>query len=194
MKLYSKLIENSCLLRQPIKNLKENKSIKKANMKCSCDVFLSRLPQNSHILDLEAKSSSNHCYFEERGHQVITLDTTYPICLSEESYFLNTLNFKEVFEGIWAGTSLCYASRLELIQAIKRLEMLLKPEGLLLTCFKYGECEGKYEEKCFIDFNIDTAELYLNTDHLRICSMWRSQDDDTFNKDSYLINIISKKI
>ncbi len=58
------------------------------------------------------------------------------------------MNFEDnSFDGVWAYTSLLHVSKEEMIEAIKKIHKLLKPDGIFLIGMIEGEFEGDVERE-----------------------------------------------
>ena len=102
------------------------------------------------VLDLGCGSGDHSLYFKEQGLDVTAVDLSEEMILLCKEKGLKTflmdienLEFQEVFfDGIWAVTSLLHLPKQKVSSVIKKLNLLLKPEGILYVCVKEGKGES----------------------------------------------------
>ena len=111
------------------------------------NIFLSYLSVNSHILDLGCGTGRDSKYFIDKGYQVTSIDGSIEMCKVAESLlnrevkqinFLD-INYNNEFDGIFACASLLHLSNEDLLIVLNKISSALKQNGILYTCFKYGE-------------------------------------------------------
>ena len=107
------------------------------------------------ILDLGCGSGDHSLYFKERGLDVTAIDLSEEMIKLCKEKGLNAfvmdierLDFKDnSFDGVWAVTSLLHIPKSKLPKVIKKLNLILKDNGILYVCVKEGEGEGLVEDK-----------------------------------------------
>ena len=162
------------------------------------DIFLSYLDKNSKILDMGCGTGRDSKYFKELGHIVKSIDGSLEMCkvasnlLNEEVEQLNFLNinYKEEFDGIFACASLLHLSSEDLLIVLRKISNALKENGILYTCFKYGE-EERFEERYYNDMTLDKfKEITKEIKELKLIKSWKSEQQKTNRQ---FINFILRK-
>ena len=118
------------------------------------DEFIEGLPAGAKILDLGCGSGRDTKYFLEHGYRVDAIDGSAELCALASEYtgiqvkcqLFQELDASEVYDGIWACSSLLHLSYGELDEVLYRIEKALKPQGILYMSFKYGVFEGESED------------------------------------------------
>ena len=103
------------------------------------------------ILDLGCGSGRDTKYFLEHGYRVDAIDGSAELCALASEYtgipvkcqLFQELDASEVYDGIWACSSLLHLSYGELDEVLYRIEKALKPQGILYMSFKHGVFEGE---------------------------------------------------
>lgn len=163
------------------------------------DIFLSYLSVNSNILDLGCGTGRDSKYFIDKGYQVTSIDGSKEMCklattlLQKEVKQINFLdmNYKNEFDGIFACASLLHLSQEDLLIVLKKISNALKQNGILYTCFKYGE-NTRIDNGRF--YNDITEEKFIslcnNVNELKILKSWITQQ---YKSDTKFINFIIRK-
>ena len=133
------------------------------------DEFLEKLPVGAQILDLGCGSGRDTKYFLKHGYQVNAIDGSAELCALATEYtgipvkcqLFQELAASEVYDGIWACSSLLHLSYGELDEVLYRIEKALKPQGILYMSFKYGVFEGERNGRYFLDFTEEKLEQLL---------------------------------
>ena len=163
--------------------------------------FLELLPENADVLDLGCGSGRDGKAFEEAGCYVTLLDGSAEMCkLAEITMGKEVLNmrfdemdFKEVFDGIWACASLLHVPEEEMDQIMQKVCRALKPEGILYASFKYGEGEEYRNHRLFHDYTPQSLEEMMSRQReMEVLETWLS-DDVRDGRDEKWVNILLKK-
>lgn len=133
------------------------------------DEFIEGLPAGAKILDLGCGSGRDTKYFLEHGYRVDAIDGSAELCALASEYtgipvkcqLFQELDASEVYDGIWACSSLLHLSYGELDEVLYRIEKALKPQGILYMSFKYGVFEGERNGRYFLDFTEEKLEQLL---------------------------------
>ena len=163
------------------------------------DIFLSYLSENSHILDLGCGTGRDSKYFINKGYQVTSIDGSYEMCniarslLKKEVEQINFLDidYKEKFDGVFACASLLHLDNEDLIVILKKISSALKQNGILYTCFKYGDSTRVDKGRFYNDMNEEKfLDLIKNIENLKILKSWITEQ---YKSDTKFLNYIIKK-
>ncbi len=163
------------------------------------DMFLSYLSSNSHILDLGCGTGRDSKYFVDKGYQVTSIDGSYEMCniaktlLQKQVEQINFLdiNYKEEFDGVFACASLLHLDNEDLIVVLNKISSALKQNGILYTCFKYGNSTRIDKGRFYNDMNEEKfLDLIKNIENLKIIKCWIGEQ---YKSDTKFINYIIKK-
>lgn len=113
------------------------------------DEFVKGLPPGARILDLGCGSGRDSKKFVEMGFHVTAIDGSAELCeiaskttgLGVRCLLFQDLDYEEIFDGIWACSSLHHLTREDLQATLLKVMKALVPGGLLFTCFKYGNAD-----------------------------------------------------
>jgi len=163
------------------------------------NIFLSYLEESSHILDLGCGTGRDSKYFIDKGYQVKSIDGSKEMCKVAENLlnrkveqinFLD-INYNEEFEGIFACASLLHLSNDDLLIVLKKISNSLKQNGILYTCFKYGDSTRIDNSRFYNDMNEEKfTNLSKNIEELKILRTWVTEQ---YKSDTKFINFIIRK-
>lgn len=165
--------------------------------------FVSKLEKGSHILDFGCGSGRDTNYFLSQGYQVTATDGSVELCklageytgISVKHMMFQELEEKEVYDGIWACSSILHLPFPELNDVFQRITAALKKEGILYTSFKYGNYEGERNGRYFTDMTEDRFSDFLkNIKGLELEEQWVTSDVRPGRGDEKWLNIILRKI
>ena len=138
-------------------------------------------------------------YFKELGHIVKSIDGSLEMCkvasrlLNEEVEQLNFLDidYKEEFDGVFACASLLHLSNEDLLVVLKKISNALKENGILYTCFKYGDSTRVDKGRFYNDMNEEKfINILNNVEDLKILKTWVTEQ---YKTDTKFINYIIRK-
>ena len=164
------------------------------------DIFLSYLNSKSHILDLGCGTGRDSKYFMDKGYQVTSIDGSYEMCkvaenlLKKEVEQINFLDidYKEQFDGVFACASLLHLDNKDLIVVLNKISRALNQNGILYTCFKYGNSTRVDNGRFYNDMNEEKfLDLIKNIENLKILKSWISEQ---YKSDTKFLNYIIKKV
>lgn len=164
--------------------------------------FLSKLGKGFHILDFGCGSGRDARYFLEHGYQVTAMDGSAELCKLASKYtgipvkhmMFQELDEREIYDGIWACSSILHLPLPELYDVFCRIVGALKKEGVLYTSFKYGNYEGERNGRYFTDMTEDRFSDFLkNIQGLQLEEQWVTSDVRTGRGDEKWLNIILRK-
>lgn len=151
------------------------------DMSVQISKFLSFVPAAGRILDCGCGSGRDSKTFLDLGYDVTGIDGSEKLCRLAADYTgravickdFSDIDYRAEFDGIWACASLLHLPMSELPGVIDKLQVALKPGGVLYSSFKYGSGERiDYEGKSYCDLNESSAGLLFGAD----AEMWRTTD------------------
>lgn len=142
---------------------------KKVDFSKMQNLFLSRLSCGASILDFGCGSGRDTKCFLEKGYQVTATDGSEELCRLASEYtgiqvrqmLFQELSEIDVYDGIWACSSILHLSYKELVEVMLRMANALKRNGIVYTSFKYGEFEGERNGRYFTDMTEEKFEKFL---------------------------------
>ena len=163
------------------------------------DIFLSYLNKNSKILDMGCGTGRDSKYFKKLGYLVKSIDGSLEMCkvasnlLNEEVEQLNFLdiNYNNEFDGVFACASLLHLSNEDLLIVLNKISNALKENGILYTCFKYGDSTRVDNDRFYNDMNEEKfINILNNVEDLKILKTWITEQ---YKTDTKFINYIIRK-
>ena len=160
------------------------------------------LPEGGTFLDLGCGSGRDTKYFLEHGYRVDAIDGSAELCALASEYtgipvkcqLFQELDASEVYDGIWACSSLLHLSYGELDEVLYRIEKALKPQGILYMSFKYGVFEGERNGRYFLDFTEEKLEQLLKK-HTSLQQLRNFLTEDVRpDREERWLNLFLKKI
>lgn len=127
-----------------------------ANLQVVYDEFLSRIPAKSYILDFGCGSGRDSKFFIENGYKVKAIDGSIEMCKLASKYInqdVECMKFEEldeenIYDGIWACSSIVHVEKEKLLNILNKMIKALKQNGVIFVSFKKGTGyeikEGKY--------------------------------------------------
>lgn len=166
------------------------------------DQFLALLPPGAKILDFGCGSGRDTRYFLDRGYCVDATDGSEEMCRYAEKYtgipvrkmLFSELNAVDVYDGIWACSSILHVRLPELPDVFGKMVRALRKHGIIYTSFKYGTYAGMRNGRYFTDFKEESFEKFLSDiPNLRIRQMWVTSDVRPGRADEKWLNLILEK-
>lgn len=164
------------------------------DMQEHCDRFIGLLPEGGSILDLGCGSGRDSAYFISHGFDVTAMDASEEMCdlasihIGQDVLQLSfaEIDFNKVFDGIWACASLLHVPGDQIKEIFAKVINSLKNDGILYMSFRYGDFEGKRDNRYYKDYR--TKELkelisrYENLELIEIqkCADYRENSDITW--------------
>ena len=123
-------------------------------------LFEKYLPQGGYILDFGCGSGRDSKHFLEQGYQVRATDGSRAICKLASEYIgqkvdyllFNELDDENIYDGIWACSSILHVERENLPNIFTRMLRAIKPGGVIYTSFKVGNGAKVKEGKLYTEF------------------------------------------
>lgn len=166
------------------------------------DLFLEYLPENGYILDFGCGSGRDTKYFKEKGYKIEAIDGSEELCqiaseysgIKVECMLFQDLNENDQYDGIWACASILHLSKTEMKDVLKKMIRSLKKNGIIYTSFKYGEFEGKKNDRYFSDFTEKIfQEYFINIEGVELEKQWVTADVRPDRGEEKWLNIILRK-
>lgn len=165
--------------------------------------FTDKLQNNAQILDFGCGSGRDTKYFLEHGFQVTAIDGSKELCRLASEYTgieVKQMLFQELsdinlYDGIWACSSILHLQKTELKQVLKKMEQALKSNGIVYTSFKYGTFEGERNGRYFTDMMEESFENMLKgIEGLVVEEQWITTDVRPGRGEERWFNLILRKI
>lgn len=164
--------------------------------------FMELLPESSAVLDLGCGSGRDSLYFIEKGYDVTSIDGAGELCelaqihIGHDVLCMNyeDMDFKEVFDGVWACASLVHIPRDNMDSILDKITKSLKPDGVLYMSFKYGEYSGTQKGIHYTEYKPRIMrELIGNHKDLEIIEIFRTDDVRPERKSEEWVNVFLRK-
>ena len=131
-----------------------------ADMTKYYNMFLKYIKKKGKILDFGCGSGRDSLYFKNRGYEVYPLDGSIELCKLASSYTgldvkcMNFFDFNEVniYDGVWACSSLVHVNKRNLINILKKLRDSIKEEGVIYLSLKNGEGQELTDDGRYYNF------------------------------------------
>lgn len=166
------------------------------------DRFLAKLEKGAKILDFGCGSGRDTKYFLEQGFAVTAADGSEELCkragehtgIPVKHMLFLELDEMDVYDGIWACSSILHLSREDLREVFRWMARALKRGGILYTSFKYGTYEGERGGRYFTDMTEETFQDFLQeTEGLTTEEQWISLDVRPNRGTERWLNLILRK-
>ena len=164
--------------------------------------FIRKLSQGAAILDFGCGSGRDPKYFLSQGYQVDALDGSEEMCrlageytgISVRHMLFQELSAKNIYDGIWACSSILHLPYHELKEVFLKMACALKENGIVYTSFKYGIFEGERNGRYFTDMTEEKMEKLLQeVSVFHTEELWISEDVRPGREDEKWLNIILRK-
>ena len=162
--------------------------------------FEAHLNEKGTILDLGFGSGRDALYFQSKGYEVYAIDPEIEFVKHGQEISLKhvyqgkaeTMEFCNLFDGIWACASLLHVPSKDLNLAFRKCAIALKERGIMYASFKYGDFEGERNGRYYLDINETSIKKYLQDTGLTIIETSLTEDVRP-DKDEKWINFLLKK-
>lgn len=181
-----------------------HKNTAKLNMDDFYERFLKLLPKTAHILDAGCGGGRDAKYFLSQGYKVTAFDASKGMveCAKREinqpvlKLRFQKMNFKNVFDGVWACASLLHVPYHETRDVYQRIHDALKPGGIFYASYGYGKDSVIAEGREFYCMNKKTISPYLER-LFEVLDIWKTPDGvprQAPGNDKVWLNFIAKKL
>lgn len=164
--------------------------------------FLNKLKPGARILDFGCGSGRDTKCFLDAGFTVDATDGSVEFCQIASRYtgiLVNQMLFQEldsieVYDGIWACSSILHLPKRELFDVMCRMRDALKAAGIIYTSFKYGTFEGERNGRYFTDFTEETfREFGKEVSGLELEECWITVDARPERVNEKWLNLMLRK-
>ncbi len=172
------------------------------DMQENWDEFSALLPEGGSILDLGCGSGRDSAHFISCGFDVTAMDASEEMCELASIHIgqdvlqlsFDEIDFKEVFDGIWACASLLHVPGRKIDDILNKVIDSLKVNGVLFMSFQYGDFEGERNGRYYKDYRTkDLKELILKHENLELLELMKC-DDSRQHSDKVWIYALVRKI
>lgn len=171
------------------------------DMQDSWDKFSSLLPEGGSILDLGCGSGRDSAYFISHGFDVTAMDASEEMCELASIHIgqdvlqlsFDEIDFKEVFDGIWACASLLHVPSSRIDDIFNKVIDSLKINGVLFMSFRYGDFEGERDGRYYTDYRTRALkELILKHENLELLELQKCEDSRPDSDKAWIYALIRK--
>ena len=164
--------------------------------------FINKLQDGSHIIDFGCGSGRDTKYFLDKGFQVTAIDGSIELCkyaseftgLNVKHMYFQELCDVELYDAVWACSSILHLSYYELKDVMFKMITSLKNGGIIYTSFKYGNFEGERNGRYFIDMDNEKFENFINEfSDITIEELWVTGDVRPGRSKEQWLNVILRK-
>lgn len=172
---------------------------KNADMSNLYNFFEKYLQVGDTVLDLGFGSGRDSLYFSNK-YKTYSIDPVKGFVDLGKSLGLKNvyqmsaedMNFDNMFDGIWACSSLLHVLPNNLNFVFKNCELSLNKNGVIYVSFKYGNFCGVRNGRYFIDLTEESINQYLVGTDLKIAEYMITEDVRPDRNEKWL-NVILKK-
>ena len=134
-----------------------------AKMKKQYDMFLKYVKENGKILDFGCGSGRDGLFFKDNGYDVTLIDGSIELCKLASEYTgldVKCMDFKDfndidMYDGVWACSTLLHIPRKDMLDILKRIRYSLKENGYLFASFQDNDKEEyKSDGRYFSDLTV----------------------------------------
>jgi SAM-dependent methyltransferase len=174
----------------------------KVDFRQTQDKFAVQIMIGGRILDFGCGSGRDTKYFMERGFCVDAVDGSEKICEIASAFIgspvhkmlFQELDAVDLYDGIWACSSILHLPKTELKGVLGKMSKALKSDGMIYTSFKYGKFEGIRNGRYFTDFTEETFSDFLkDIPGIRLEELWITNDVRPDRGEEKWLNLILRK-
>ena len=165
--------------------------------------FMNKLQAGCHILDFGCGSGRDSKCFINKGFQVTAIDGSIELCkyaseltgLNVKHMYFQELCDIDVYDAIWACSSILHLSYSELKDVMLKMITSLKQGGVIYTSFKYGVYEGERNGRYFTDMDNDKFNKFIvQFNNITVEEVWVTGDVRPGRSNEQWLNVILRKI
>lgn len=165
--------------------------------------FLDQLADDAHILELGCGSGRDSKAFMDMGYTVIPVDGNAEVAACAEQYLgrpvavttFQTLDYHNVFDGVWASASLLHCPRPQLPDVLTRISQALTDGGVAYLSFKWGDGDSVDDRgRHFTNFTEDSLAVLLDTlSDISVIKIWNESKPLRDGKQRW-VNVLLRKV
>ena len=165
--------------------------------------FMNKLQAGCHILDFGCGSGRDSKCFINKGFQVTAIDGSIELCkyaseltgLNVKHMYFQELCDIDVYDAIWACSSILHLSYYDLKDVMAKMIVALKQNGIIYTSFKYGKYEGERNGRYFIVMDDDKFKNFIiNYPNITVEELWITGDVRPGRSNEQWLNVILRKL
>ena len=154
------------------------------------------------ILDLGCGAGRDTKYFLGNGFDGMDVDGSQVLCSYASEFtgievrclLFENLDYIKRFDGVWACASLLHVSKDQIKDVLTKVNRALKSEGILFTCFKYGDFEYEKDGRFFSNYTEKTIKSIINEESgFEIIEIFVTGDVREDRSDQRWVNVIARK-
>lgn len=165
------------------------------------DKFLNYLKSDAKILDFGCGAGRDAKYFLEHGYDVDASDGSVEMVkaaskltgLDVKLLLFEDLNEKDMYDGIWACSSILHCKKGQLIIVFQKMADALKENGIVYTSFKYGNDSCERNGRYFTDFTSESFHDFMLKIPFALVEEWQSSDIRPGRENEKWLNLILRK-
>lgn len=164
--------------------------------------FLALLPSGARILDVGCGGGRDLKAFRERGFNPFGIDSSIALVEIARDYSgvdvavakVETIDFVEKFDAVWACASLLHLPRTELPEALRRIKHSLVSGGVLFLSVQSGSGEEILEDGRFYAHYTD-AEIRMSVSAIGfdVLETWKTPDSYASRAWISWVNLLARK-
>ena len=164
--------------------------------------FLELIPKTGIILDAGCGSGRDTRFFMHQGLKVIAFDNSSKMVKLASDFTgreclhlsFEEIEFKNKFHGVWACSSLLHVPKNRMLHVLGKLNVALKPAGIMYISFKYGDAEFFKDGRHFSNYTEKSFTILLaKLKGIDIIRYWKTSDLRPGRKNEKWLNILLKK-
>lgn len=164
--------------------------------------FLELLPLNACILDVGCGGGRDLREFRERGYETFGIDPSPALVEIARQYSgakvavakVETMEFDEKFDGVWACASLLHLPRAELPNALHHIDRSLTPGGILFLSVQAGHGQAFGEDgRFYARYYGSEIRIAVHTSGFDILKTWETSDVLPGRTNICWINLLARK-
>ena len=166
------------------------------------DKYINKLQTGCHILDVGCGSGRDSKYFNDKGFQVTAIDGSVELCkfaseltgLEVKHMYFQDLCDVEVYDAIWACSSILHLPYSDLKDVMLKMIVALKQDGIIYTSFKYGNFEGMRNGRYFTDMDNAKFDGFISQyPNITVEELWVTGDVRPERSNEQWLNVILRK-
>ncbi len=164
--------------------------------------FIALLPRRARILDVGCGSGRDLRAFRERGFEPFGIDPSLTLVQIAGKYSgakvaatkVETLEFEDRFDGVWACASLHHLPRSELPESLRRIYRSLIAGGVFFLSIQVGHGEEYGEDgRFYTRYTNSEIRIAVHASGFQVLETWETPDTLPGRTDIFWINLLARK-